>query len=340
MGRGGAVGGRRPPRRRARGADEAARAASATPTTAPHLSPSRGCPYRNAIERERHERATTSCRNCSKESTASSAAGATTSRTCRSTSTTARRSSAPSPTRCAAFRAGEVVAYGELAALAGHPRAGRAVGTFCAAQPLLPADSVPPRRRVGRDRLVRVARRLVQAPAAAPRGACRSLRTSATSSRRSHLSAAAAGSRRSRRSSTRPAACTSAGAARSRCTSISRARPWRAAPSRSCASSASTRRSARTAGARSTGRRATSCTWPATSGRPPTLVEAGVLNARHAPLERPPRRVVGRRCCRGAYLRGALLGGGSLSGPRSPHLELRTATLEGARVPPGGRGRR
>jgi cell division protein WhiA len=61
------------------------------------------------------------------------------------------------------------------------------------------------------------------------------------------------------------------------------------------------------------------------------LVEAGVLNARHGPIERPPRRVTGRRCCRGAYLRGALLGGGSLSGPRSPHLELRTATLEGAR---------
>jgi cell division protein WhiA len=61
-----------------------------------------------------------------------------------------------------------------------------------------------------------------------------------------------------------------------------------------------------------------------------TLVEAGVLNSRHAPVERPPRRVVGRACCRGAYLRGALLGGGSLSGPRSPHLELRTASLEGA----------
>ena len=60
------------------------------------------------------------------------------------------------------------------------------------------------------------------------------------------------------------------------------------------------------------------------------LVEAGVLGPRHAPLERPPRRVVGRACCRGAYLRGALLGGGSLSGPRSPHLELRTASLEGA----------
>jgi DNA-binding protein WhiA len=61
-----------------------------------------------------------------------------------------------------------------------------------------------------------------------------------------------------------------------------------------------------------------------------TLVEAGVLDARHAPVERPPRRVVGRSCCRGAYLRGALLGGGSLSGPRSPHLELRTTSVEGA----------
>ncbi|MBA2460904.1 MAG: DNA-binding protein WhiA [Actinobacteria bacterium] len=61
-----------------------------------------------------------------------------------------------------------------------------------------------------------------------------------------------------------------------------------------------------------------------------TLAEAGVLDARHGPLERPPRRVVGRSCCRGAYLRGALLGGGSLSGPRSPHLELRTTSLEGA----------
>jgi cell division protein WhiA len=61
-----------------------------------------------------------------------------------------------------------------------------------------------------------------------------------------------------------------------------------------------------------------------------TLVEAGVLDPRHAPLERPPRRVVGRGCCRGAYLRGAMLGGGSLSGPRDLHLELRTTSLEGA----------
>jgi len=61
-----------------------------------------------------------------------------------------------------------------------------------------------------------------------------------------------------------------------------------------------------------------------------TLVEAGVLSPSGAPLERPPKRVVGRSCCRAAYLRGAILGGGSLSGPRDPHLELRTAGRAGA----------
>ena len=62
-----------------------------------------------------------------------------------------------------------------------------------------------------------------------------------------------------------------------------------------------------------------------------TLHRAGVLDASHRPLERPPQRVVARRCCRGAYLRGALLGAGSLSGPRDPHLEIRSAEVEGAR---------
>ena len=61
------------------------------------------------------------------------------------------------------------------------------------------------------------------------------------------------------------------------------------------------------------------------------LHEAGVLTSRFAPLERPPQRVLARACCRGAYLRGALLGAGSLSGPRSPHLEVRFETLEAAR---------
>src|SRR4029453_4298227 len=52
------------------------------------------------------------------------------------------------------------------------------------------------------------------------------------------------------------------------------------------------------------------------SGEPRTmqvLNEAGVIGARLGPLDRPPRRVVARSCCRGAYARGALLGGGSVS---------------------------
>jgi cell division protein WhiA len=61
-----------------------------------------------------------------------------------------------------------------------------------------------------------------------------------------------------------------------------------------------------------------------------TLVQAGVLGDDQLLLERPPGRVVARPCCRGAYLRGAFLGAGSLTGPRSPHLEVRTPTVAGA----------
>ncbi len=60
------------------------------------------------------------------------------------------------------------------------------------------------------------------------------------------------------------------------------------------------------------------------------LYEAGILTANLAPLERPPARVVAHSCCRGAYLRGALLGAGSLSGPRGSHLEVRFASAGGA----------
>jgi DNA-binding protein WhiA len=56
-----------------------------------------------------------------------------------------------------------------------------------------------------------------------------------------------------------------------------------------------------------------------------------VLDRSHRPLGLPPSRVVARRCCAAAYLRGALLGSGTLSGPRSPHLEIRTAEADGAR---------
>lgn len=56
------------------------------------------------------------------------------------------------------------------------------------------------------------------------------------------------------------------------------------------------------------------------------LHELGVLSAELLPLERPPRRVVARRCCRAAYLRGVLVAAGSVSAPRAAgHLELRAA---------------
>lgn len=61
------------------------------------------------------------------------------------------------------------------------------------------------------------------------------------------------------------------------------------------------------------------------------LNEAGVLDAGLAPIETPPLRVIARPCCRAAYLRGALLGSGSLSAPPSLHLEIRTTSGEGAR---------
>jgi len=62
-----------------------------------------------------------------------------------------------------------------------------------------------------------------------------------------------------------------------------------------------------------------------------TLQQAGVLDSSRRPVDRPPRKMLSRHCCRRAYLRGALLGAGSLSGPRDPHLEIRTAEIEGAR---------
>jgi cell division protein WhiA len=62
------------------------------------------------------------------------------------------------------------------------------------------------------------------------------------------------------------------------------------------------------------------------------LNEMGVVDSRLAPLARPPSRVVGKSCCRAAYLRGAFLASGSVSGPRNAHLELRAANVEGAEL--------
>jgi DNA-binding protein WhiA len=61
------------------------------------------------------------------------------------------------------------------------------------------------------------------------------------------------------------------------------------------------------------------------------LNEAGVVDSRLVPLDRPPRRLAARPCCRAAYLRGAFLAAGSVSGPRNAHFEIRAASFEGAR---------
>jgi DNA-binding protein WhiA len=60
------------------------------------------------------------------------------------------------------------------------------------------------------------------------------------------------------------------------------------------------------------------------------LRDGGVVDGRFRPLTRPPKRIVGRGCCRGAFLRGALLAAGSVSAPPSAHLELRTESRETA----------
>jgi cell division protein WhiA len=60
------------------------------------------------------------------------------------------------------------------------------------------------------------------------------------------------------------------------------------------------------------------------------LREAGIVGRGGRPLTGPPARVVGRPCCRAAYARGALLGAGSVSGPRAAQLEVRFAETDGA----------
>ncbi len=60
------------------------------------------------------------------------------------------------------------------------------------------------------------------------------------------------------------------------------------------------------------------------------LEQCGVIDGRHVPRERTPKRVLARSCCRGAFLRGALLAAGSVSAPPSPHLEVRSESRAGA----------
>lgn len=63
------------------------------------------------------------------------------------------------------------------------------------------------------------------------------------------------------------------------------------------------------------------------------LHEVGVLSTALAPLAEPPGRLLQRRCCRAAYLRGAFVAAGSVSAPRAAgHLEIRAPEPEGAEM--------
>ena len=197
-------------------------------------------------------------------------------------------------------------------------------------EPLLALRPLPPRRLGGWDRRLRLARRRVQAPACS-RSRARGSMALSDELRPSwplcRSGAAAAGSPRCRRSSTRRAAFTCAAAVRSRCTSTCRPRrsPGR---SRCCATGIRSEIVTHVA-ARSTGRRAISCTSEATLPRSPR-------SSRRVSSTRSTRCWSARRSgssvgpAAAAPTSAARLGGGTLSGPRSPHLELRTTSLEGA----------
>ncbi len=211
---------------------------------------------------------------------------------------------------------GEVVTYGELAALAGAPGAARAAGSFCARNRLSPVRALPPRRR-GRT-------------ASAPSGrsgsttsaACWRSRVSFSDELRDELASIAP------RAALLPARRALGALPRRR--RLAPARPRRARrPARPrergggaarLHAAARARRALRAAHLPPQGLRPRDPLPAPRRGRrrprPRSSARRACSRRGARRSTRPPKRVVGRSCCRGAYLRGALLGGGSLSGPR------------------------
>ena len=235
---------------------------------------------------------------------------------------------------------GEVVSYGELSALAGPcpRRPGR--GHVLRREPLLALRPLPPRRLGGRDRRLRLARRRVQAPPARARGhevRWRSLTTSAPSwphlppgrgcCRLAEMSALfhSAGSvhLRGRGQVALHLDLADLGVAR-RAFSLLRRLGIRSEirTYRRRAFDRATRYQLHVSG---------------DDAALAAFVEAGVLDAKHAPLERPPKRVVGRvllprRLPPRRAPRRRLALRPALAPPRAPHDLAR-----GRRVPALGR---
>jgi DNA-binding protein WhiA len=67
----------------------------------------------------------------------------------------------------------------------------------------------------------------------------------------------------------------------------------------------------------------TSLCVPEPVGVPELLAALGILTSKNQIVDGIKRDLIRTKCCRGSYLRGALLGGGSVSGPDSDyHLEM------------------
>ena len=251
--------------------------------------------------------------------------------------TGARRSSARSRLRCGECRAGEVVTYGELAALAGRPRRRARGRAFCAENRF--AIVVPCHRVVAarRARRLRVARARLQAAAARARG--RRAVSPFSEELRDELAGIAP-----RRDCDRLAELSglfhAAGSAhlRGRGEICAPPRPRelggrRGARSRSCASSASRPRSAPTAGTRSSRRRATSSTSRASSGRSRSCTRRACSTsgcaARAAAAGASSRaRAAAPRICAGRCSAAA-----RSAARAAPHLELRSGSARGRGVP-------
>ena len=251
----------------------------------------------------------------------------------RSTSSGRRRSSARSPTPCARCRAARSSRTASSPRSRVDPGAPRAAGAAVRREPLRVPRPVPSRRRRARDRRLRLRGRRRQAAAARARG---SVAVITSEDVREEL-ATIAPERECDRLAELSALFHSAGSLHLR-----GAGDWAlhldlgsgAAARRAFALLRDERDPLRDPDVPAPRVRHGDALPAPRRGRRETpsrvLVAAGVVDRRHGPLERPPRRVVARSCCRAAYLRGAFLGGGSLSLGRSPHLELRTASTESA----------
>ena len=253
----------------------------------------------------------------------------TTSRTSSSSSSGARPSSVRAVEAMRSIPYGETATYGEVAALAGHPNAQRAVGLGLRAR-TASRSSCPATAWSARTASARTARSArstsdgcwsskvsfsedvrIELAAIAPERECDRL---AELSALFHFAGRLHLLGRGEVSLHLDLASAAVGEARVHAPALVRRRAPRSAP---------------TGGGPSGGRRATSSTSTAAPGRSSSCARRRRRRAARA-AGPAAAAVVARACCRAAYLRGALLAAGSVTAPPSPHLEVRSESRAGA----------